>query len=467
MTVDEILRGAAADLRADVDATVDAAAALDRVVAGRRPAPSRRPLLAVAAVLLVAVVVAAAVVALARDDGDDVASEPPPTTTVPAPTTPGPPAGESAGVPMTVAPATGLEDGDRVEVTADGLPPDLQAGFVLCRADALLAEVGMDRCQFGPEREMAPDATGHLAGSVTAERLLTVGRDQGPVDCAREVRCAVGVVVLIPEEPPAGEEGTEVVRFELRGLVAVELVPQEPLAAPTVRVTPAEGLRHAQVVTITGEGFADPVNGASLCIAGGSPGSGDGCTAVDLADPEAPRPPGVDRSGHFEVEVPVWRLVPLAGPGGQPGWADCAEVACTLTVPSGDGRVAAPVPLAFDPDPAPPEVPTVRVSPTDGVRPGDPVTVTVEGLAEGQRAAVSACAVDPEVPGRCSASTLLEIVEGGADGTASVTIPAVDPAAYGLDCTGAGRCAVDVGTISPVGDPLLAVIEPVPIRYAP
>jgi hypothetical protein len=464
MTVDERMRRAADELRAEVPRWSDPETALERVVAHRHRPPPRLAL--VAATVLIALVVGAAVLVLVRDDDDPVVSGPPAPTSAPRPTTPGPATGESAGLPMTVDPASGLEDGDEVRVTVEGLPPELEAGFLLCRADALQADEGMERCQLGPERELRPAADGSLEGTIAVERLLTVGRDEGPVDCSREVRCAVGVVVIT--RGPGEEPGSETVSFELRGLVAVDLAPQEPLATPTVRVTPAEGLRHGQVVTISGDGFTGPLDSAALCAEGASLG-GSGCTYVALTDREQgfanPEPDG---SGHFEVEVPIWRVIPGGDPADPQGLADCAEVACTLVVEGGDDRSSAPIPVAFDASTPPPTIPTLRADPTEGLRPGDPVTVTVDGLADGQEAFVVACASDPSIPGGCRSSTTLEPVVGDADGSVSVTIPAVDPASFGLDCREAGRCAVTVGPGSPVGeDPVLSLVEPVPVRYAP
>ncbi|HMJ79356.1 MAG TPA: neocarzinostatin apoprotein domain-containing protein [Iamia sp.] len=470
MTVDDLLRTAAHDLLADVRSTTDPERALDQLVEApmprRVPPPVRSAL--VAAAVLVVLAVAAVVVVQIRDDTEDVATSPPPTTEAPRPTTPGPATGESAGLAMTVDPATGLVDGDEVQVTADGLPTDLEAGFLLCRADALLAEVGMEQCQFGPERELRPDAAGHLDGSITVERLLTIGEEARTVDCAREARCAVGVVVITRE--PGEEAGTETIRFDLEGLVAIELAPQGELPVPTVRVEPAEGLRHGQPVTISGEGFVGPIGSAALCTEGASPG-GARCTFVGLTgERQRYENPPVDERGRFEVEAPIWRAIPTYDADDRPQILDCAVEACTLQVTSGDGRVGRPVPLHFDPAFPLPAVPTVQVDPATGVRSGDPITITLRGLAAGQSVLLGACSAQPSEPelGACSQSTLIQEVVADADGEVTIDLPAIDPAQYGVDCTQPDSCGVTImEPIAGSGDPLLSLVEPALVQYAP
>jgi hypothetical protein len=449
MTVDEILRRAADDLVADVQATTDAPAALDRVRAPRS-APHRW--LPVAAALVVVLGLVALAAAVWSPDGQNVKSGP---SFDARPSTPGPATGESAGLPMTVDPAAGLEDGDRVRVTAEGLPPGEVTGFVLCPTDALVTGDGEGACQVTPAEDVVVDEAGHVEGRFVVERLLTVGDTREHVDCARDVRCAVGVAVQLPLEQP---DGSVAYRYELRGLVAIELAPQEALLDPTVSVTPTAGLRHGDTVTVAGEHFSGSVGTGMIC----SPEPDGDCAFVDLGDIP------VGDAGSFEVEVPMWRAFPALGLDRGGEIVDCVEVACTLEVIGQDGRTSNAVALDFDPDAPLPQALTVSVTPTTGIRPGDPLTVTVTGLEPGDEVYATLCGTDASVTGGCQVSSSFGTVMADAGGRAVATLAVGDPAEIGVDCTQAGLCAISLGDTDRFGyDPMIRTTVPVPVRFSP
>jgi len=435
VTVEDLLRTAADDLLADVRSTTDAERALDELV--DRPARRRTPWLPLAAAVVVVLGLAAAVLmAVADDDGEPVTSGPTTGPSVPATTLPGPAPGVSEGLAITATPNRDLADGDEVRVTAEGLPsgPGL-IELYMCAGDALARVPGMEACVGQPMQSLTA-VEGRIETTYSVQQVIPLM--EGLVDCARDaVPCSIGVAVNRPVDaaapPTAGGP-------ELVGVVGVAFAPLEPLADPVLTVTPAEDLEHGQVVTIAGEGFVGSVSRASLC----APPSADAadqrrCTAVALGEGDdfGANEVATDSRGRFSVDVPIWRAFPVLVDS-RWEYVDCAEVACTLTLDQDRGEESArsSVPLDFATDPPTPEPPTMDVSPTTGLRPGDPVTITIRGLLPGAETYLYACTLDGGlVSGGCGQSTSLEPVVGEEDGEVTVTLPAVDPAQYGIDCS--------------------------------
>lgn len=446
MTVDDVLRGAARDLLAEVRADTDAPAVLARI-GTTRPRPRRGHVLAVAAALVVVLGVAAVVV---TRDGDDPVTAGPPTTT--SSTVAGPVPGESEGLAITVTPAEGLEDRDEVRVVVDGLlvGPGEHVELVMCAGDAMDAAPSGRGCQSPAVIELLTPTAGRIDVPFTVERIVNLGGTDGVVDCAlpHPTGCAIGVTVN--GRSPTGAP-------ELVGLVGVAFTPIGDEPDPSLTVEPATGLTHGQVVTVTGEGFIGPVGGALLC--GPTPET-VGCTRVALGEGIGGDVPTED--GGFRVEVPIWRAFRY-----DDDLVDCAVVACTLSTMREDGRSTALVPLAFDATVPTPQPPTLEVSPTTGLHPGDPVTVTARGVVPGEEVLISACTLGTTGAGdECGQATSLATMVAGTDGVASITTPAADPLRYGQTCTEPGRCGVRIDSPMGSGDPLLALVEPVPVQFS-
>lgn len=456
MTVDDLLRDAAATLHEDVRAGVDAPAALDRVVA--RPRRRRLPLVAAAALLVA--LVAAAVVATADDDGEPVTSDGGPSSTAQPAIVGGPDPGEAVGLEITADPATGLAAGDRVRVTAEGLP-SADVSVVLCAADARLRD-GIGRCdiELGGESIIGPD--GRLEGTAVVKRQLAL-HDGTVIDCAVEgARCAIGVVGMTPTGEPEPDGGTQM-RLDLLGLVGVAFTPAPPDPAPVLTVDPGEGIEHGEVVTISGIDFTGSVGHVDLCQAGGGP-----CTMVHLGG-SAGAELRTDDEGRFAVEIPLWRVFPAnMTTTGDPSTVDCADRGCTVTVTDDVGRTSAPVAVGFAAGPAP-EPPTLEVDPATGLFPGAEQAVTVRGLAPGAEAVVLACSPQADAPERgCGRSTEIGTVVADDEGVGTTTVTAPRPESYGADCTVADVCTIALmATQDGASDPLISAARPVPVRYVP
>ncbi len=459
MTVDEILRGAAADLTAQVRSEVDVEAALDRLEAA--PGRSRRPLVAVAAAVLVALALAAVVATATAGDGDDDADDVAVATTTSVPLeVAGPAPGVSEGLVITATPADGLVDDQEVRLVIEDVPDEegLFVELAMCAGDVMAVaplegqSPDVDRCESSGELGEVVVGDGRAEATFPVDQVLNVGMDD-PIDCARRaVRCAVGV--FFNRGVPEGS-GQEPLGPQLVGIVGVGFAPVGPPPELDVGVAPATGLEHGQVVTVEGEGFEGSVRGASLC-----PPSTEVDRCLPLAwEGDSPGDDLPTEDGRFSAEVAVWRTFP--GPDGP---VDCAEVACTLVVAAEDGRTSPPVPLRFAGGP-PPGALDLEVTPTTGLRPGYPVAVTVRGLVPGGEVWVEACLLD--AAGDCSFGMTLELLTADDEGVAMATVPAIDPAQYGQTCIEAGACGVSLSRPIDGGDPRLWDVRPVPVRFAP
>lgn len=377
--LDERAHAAARGLHEHVLARVDADASLHDL--GRAPSSRGRLLAVAAAVLLITGTVA---VAGQRDDvGRSRVELGEPLDVDPGVLRPlGPRDGkDSVQLPITVEPSTGLVDGDVVTVTGSGFQPGEQVGIVQCAREAggetPEARGGVDGCYIGEVQYADADDQGNISGTYTVRRALTTPLT-GTVDCAAEAeRCIVGAGALSD--------------YDRSGGMAVTFAPAEgTIDVPELSVSPATGLAHGDVVTVTGSGF-EPRAYLDLQVCSSDPSAcwhtGD-ASASERGDEEAGHLGLVaDDDGRVEVDVPVWRFLPGTEPA---TYVDCATSACSLRATS--TRAPAPVPLAFEPGGDPPTPPAVAVAPTDGLAPGDEVTVQGEGFEPGAEVHISLCA---------------------------------------------------------------------------
>ena len=292
---------------------------------------------------------------------------------------------DSIQLPLTVEPSTGLRDGQAVTVSANGFVPGESVGLVQCAKEAggETAETrgGIDGCLIDPYVSLTADEDGSVTGQYEVRRVLTTPLT-GTVDCAAEAnRCIVAMGALNDYDRSGGH--------------GIEFAPGgEPVVIPVVTVTPTDGLADGDVVHITADHLT-PDSFVTIEVCSSDPSAcwqtgklttvehdemGQDYTEHLIGLP-------ADAAGHLEGDIPVWRYLP----GGEPGtYVDCAISRCSLRL---SGATAPPtVPLSFNPGGEGPEAPTLAVDPSDGLAPGDEVTVRGVGFAPGGQVWVSLCA---------------------------------------------------------------------------
>lgn len=315
-------------------------------------------------------------------------------------------AGAAPAAPtVTVAPSTGLVDGQVIAVHGEGFD-ELRFGYVL-----------FQQCAAGATRrgchisDVAADPVQGPGGTVDQDlRVQAVfrGEDGIEVDC----RVAPGTCVV----RAATEAGTAAVDAPLTFDPGAALDPP-----PTVTVTPETDLVDGQVVRVEVDGFT-PNEWVRVKLCDG-PSPFDRCFEGSALAGDV----GSDSTGHVETDV---RLRTIVHPGvryesstpeaGAP--FDCREVACFLVVTeevpgNSDGAAA----LAYDPNA--PVAPEARLSatPTTGLRDGQTISFAVSGLFAGERFVIGQCAPDAPVREICGDEQDLRAnTDGNARGTLTV-----------------------------------------------
>jgi hypothetical protein len=488
--LDAAARAAARGLTAHVRQHLDAEAPIGLLPAMTRPnrPQPRRRLLAVAAALALVAGVAATI---GDDDGatrveidDDSEADSAPPDLEPGTLTPlGPRDGkDSIRLPLTAKPSDGLVDGQEVTVSAQGFQPGEGVGLVQCAkeaaGDAPETRAGVDACYIGDYTSITADDQGVATGVYKVHRLLTTSLT-GTVDCAADPqRCVVAMGALSD--------------YDRSGIHPIAFDPNvEPVALPTVTVTPTEGLRDGDIVHVVMDGL--PRRGeVSLQVCSSDPVAcwytNDTASFAEAApDDQAtydygPGSTRADADGHLEVDVPVWQYLPGETPG---TYVDCAVSRCSLRF--GGDRAPATVPLHFLPGDGP-IAPTFTVEPSTDLAIGDEVVIRGSGARPGAQVMVSLCAYrgDPLVDGysTCASGDQSEAQRAGDDGSFTITlvIPtmsaepsttecSVDGGCYewnpGPDITCDGttaHCVLQVDAWSPHGGPTF-VPTPVPVTF--
>jgi hypothetical protein len=396
MTIDDRARAAAHALRDDVAGSTDTEAALAQVLLTRSRGPRRRlPLLAAAAALVAVFAVSTAVVSSGDDDTDDdvsIDADPDPDAEEGTPLQLLAPddGRQSIQLPVTVEPATGLVEGQTVQVAASGFEPGESVGVVQCTAEAREpVYAGVDACRTSPFAQLTADADGNVTGQFTVTRSLTVPFS-GTVDCASATgACLIGVGALSNYDRSGGMD----LAFADTG---------DAVERPAVEVSQTTDLTDGQSVHVIGSGFTDAGAGVSVCATSpavcwmtGDPSSASGGGDTDVTTSDGTivvsrldsLPVAAD--GSIDSEVRVWRFLPGMDPG---TYVDCAVSVCSLRFA---GELAPPpVPLAFAGSEAPPAAPVVEVTPADGLRAGDEVRISGSGFGGGTLL-LSFCATQP------------------------------------------------------------------------
>ena len=210
--------------------------------------------------------------------------------------------------------------------------------------------------------------------------------DGQPSDCRPAGAC---VIAVIDDGDPDG------------GIVATAPLPfvdGSPLApAPTVTVSPAEGLDDLQEVAVAGSGFVWSDRAIVVQCAAGAAGTApfflyedcDSDTTLDVAVAD----------GALAVDYPASALIATE----RHGRVDCRQAgACEVVVTQGHGVVAGKLGRAavtFDPSTVV-VTPTMTVDPASGLADGDQVTLSASGLRPGSFVDTNLCVGDP-AGGRC------------------------------------------------------------------
>ena len=233
---------------------------------------------------------------------------------------------------VTVTPATGLVDGQVVDVAASGLVPGTYVSVFQCTGVPI--DDGGAWCEWlGEAVPVAPDGT--VATRVGVQARFARGSDgsDGRHDCRRpEATCQVGV----------GRSS-----YSLRsGFAPVVFAPDGPLLPdPSIAVDgPTEGLAEGATVTVTGRHFRPlaPVT-VDICTMTADPFGGACANAGSVAI--------AGEDGTFAVPIVVEAAFSAWGPTGEID-VDCRqEPGCALVATYDDVDGTAPVPIAFGPPP--------------------------------------------------------------------------------------------------------------------
>ena len=333
---------------------------------------------------------------------------------------------------IVVTPSTGLRDRQIVRVSGRFGPGAEDNVFMLiCRAGATEPNAFNDECDGTTSQasRLVPLATLPLRRyPYLVRRTITLGGQ--PVDCAAPPGC---VLYAASDSHRAGH---------VYGVVPLAFDPvAPPLPGPTITVTPRDGLRDGDAVTVRAHHFRPFESvGVTLCVNGT-----DVCDAVGV--PQQP----VGPDGSLLLTHRVWPVFSSSDGKLQ----DCRSVACVVRFGSYDGSSRFDVPVSFAPG-GPASYPTLTLDPAGPYTDGQPVTVTVQGWpgSIGQRPDL---AIESLVIGQCTrpmSPGAPAVCEGetsprrGSDGRYSETLPLHRTLSQDVlrgepvDCTQPGNCRV-------------------------
>ena len=314
----------------------------------------------------------------------------------------------SVGLPVKAEPATGLVDGQTVQVTGTGFPPGESIGVVMCTKEAGQEHGarGVDACNIGRYASTTADADGVATVGFEVRRLVVL--DGQEVDCASEAqRCLIGMGMISD--------------YDQSGGVLVDFDPSVPLPDPPSATLEAEGpFDDGDAVTVRVEGLRPGTGvGAAVCTA-----DGGFCT-------DAPSNGIVADDGSATFDVRLWRVfsAPVweAATTGQD--IDCAVAACRLQIwgEAVAGRAVPMIDLSFTDGPIDRDRPVLEVRSAGPYRPGDRIDTFVPDVGSNSGLEVLLCG-----PQACSGAPVeLEWVFGGIQ--ANLTVPT---AAEGNPCLG-------------------------------
>ena len=231
--------------------------------------------------------------------------------------------------------------------------------------------------------------------------------------------------------------GRSVVVGVILAVMATVAAPASAQAAAQVTVTPSSGLLDAQVVTVSGSGFAP--NGTayvSMCL----PGATD---AFDCDSRQYPSVP-IDAAGSFTVQYRVIRFVRAAFDTTTPP-TDCAVAACTIGAAdflTGTGTVVyTPVDFADVPR-VPPEV---TLTPDTGLVDGQTVRVEGTGFRPGETVALRQCPPGATAESQCTRESATTNADASGAISTDITVSRILRSTY-AECAPA-ECTIGVSAI--------------------
>jgi hypothetical protein len=320
----------------------------------------------------------------------------------------------SIGLPVTVDPAVGLEDGSVVTATGSGFKPGESVVTVQCAIEAGRparggqAE-GVDGCDTSEYVYVDADADGVATAEFGVSTTITTAAT-GITSCASEPGRCIVAMAASDDYDRSGGAG-----------ITFGPAPVPDPAAPSLSVEPSIGLTDAQVVHVVAAGLP-PTTTVELEVCAVDPAA---CWSTGRSD-EPTAALVTDAAGALVADVPVWRYLP----GPEPGtYVDCAVSACDLvlsTAADADPLVAR---LMFAAGGDGPVGAAISIEPDEDVAPGSAIVVRGAGFDPRTTVLLSLCitAADRDDPdGLCL--DLGEPVHPTDDGTfeASVVVPGVE-----------------------------------------
>ena len=335
------------------------------------------------------------------------------------------PVAAAAGVSISVEPASGLVDGQKVTVSGDGYSSLVVMG--VCPVG--LSDRDAEICAHGQYLKFAEaDSNGSFTVEVEVPAMVHHDDSLAMTDCRAEP-CELVALDADQVDPPV--LARHPLDFDPDG---------DLLARPTLTVTPTTGLVDGQRLQVTGAGF-DASFGAAGWVHVVQ------CAAT--ASLYACRPAGdgaISATGGFSVLASVRTEVRVDGSTQR---LDCRSTAvvCRLGVSSADSRRAVPVTLTFSPQ-APARLrPVLNLAPTSGLVDGQEIHFEGHGFEPGEYLAITQCVVsDSGSPSACTeldGDVLVDRagVMQGAKRVRQVLVPHPEDPGIPVDC-GVGRCEI-------------------------
>ena len=249
--------------------------------------------------------------------------------------------------------ATGVADGQIVQVTGTGYVPGSYVGIAECLVGATAT---LGSCDLHDVTFVDSSATGTVSVDFALTWHLSVAGKTH--DCAVKGTCSL---VVAPVTSFAAEE------TEQTGSVRLSFSPSAAPVRPAVELSASTGLADGQAVSVTATGFVpDAAVELAECVVAPT----FTCSSADTAHAIA------SSAGDVNVRFPVVRKL-----GDR--HADCATATCAMEVTNlGDSYEFGTHRLSFDPT-ATPIRPTLDVTPSTGLADGQVVTATGSGFEPG------------------------------------------------------------------------------------
>ena len=337
---------------------------------------------------------------------------------------------------IVVTPSTGLRDGQIVSVSSGRIVANEMTVWI-CRAGATQQTAGNDCDPTTAQRSTVDYGARHrvirrLNCPYMVRRTITLGGQL--LDCA----AAPGCVLYAGSTGPQQHQGPEW-QYEY-GVAPLAFDPEaRPAPGPTVTVTPPDGLRDGDVVTVRGHHFR-PFDWATVavCVDGT-----DVCDGVGVSEFQV-----VGSNGSFSGTHGVWSVFSSA----DGTLRDCRSVACVVRLEDdADAHEQVDVPVSFAPS-SPASYPRLTLDPAGPYTDGQQVTVTLQGWPGSighylsiESLTVGQCARSGgAVFHQCAGETVLRGPEADGRYTATLALHRTVSGRAGepIDCTQPGSCQV-------------------------